>query len=191
VNLLKNIISWELEFILNEKEWSFPLNDGHQLFLEKLNNKVFLVEKKIFGFFSTNSYAKKDTYGFIDNDNLAIKLTQGFSVLNTLLPNTFYFYGKIHANDNILKGSYRRYPLFRLPELILFNMFIIQMIVCTALFIYSAFFSDKVIMAGSFYFIVGGLLAIAIIFCENKILYYFSTNQRTTLYKILESLTAK
>lgn len=186
MTFLNKIITWELENILNEKQWEFFLMDGYEGFNKKINNKIALINKDKFEYNFGIKSAVKDFYGCINNNVLTIKLAKGLP-LSYINPTNFYFSGKIYAKENVIKGSFRRPNFFRLTSLFLLNAFLLQVIAYILYFIFGFIFYNRLEINASGFFVAafGAFFLIAFITIESRILRFFSKNEEEQIYKLL------
>jgi hypothetical protein len=188
---LKKIITWELENILNEKQWEFFLMDGYEDFNEKIYNKVALINKDKFEYNSGIKSAKKDFYGCINNNVLTIRLAKE-PPLSYINPTYFYFRGKIYAKENIIIGSFRRSNFFRLTSLFLLNAYLLQIIAYILYFIFGFIFFNRLEINESGFFLVafGAFFITTFISIESRILRFFSKNEEEQIHKLLSDSTS-
>ncbi len=71
--MLRQLLHWELETILREKEWQFVLSRGWEEFASALSKRVDLVSKAYF--MQPFDYKTQDgLYGYFDEETVILKL---------------------------------------------------------------------------------------------------------------------
>jgi hypothetical protein len=187
MNFLKKIITWELENILNEKQWKFFLMDGYEGFNEKINDRVALINKDKFEYNSGIKSAQKGFYGYINNNELIIRLAKEQPPLSYINPTYFYFSGKIYTKENVIKGSFRMPNFFRLTNLFLLNAFFLHVIAYILYFIFGLIFYNRLEINYSIFFAAafGAVFLMTFIAIESRILRFFSKTEEEQIYKLL------
>lgn len=184
MTFLNKIIEWELEKILNEKQWEFYLLGGFSSFKEKVNSKVVLINKR--------KLIDTDFYGYMNDGELIIRSRSDLSLLNRIKPTSFYFYGKVYPQKNLLIGSFRSHKFYRLTSLLLLNLFFCQVLVYALCFIFS-YISDSYLGINSSDFFVatfGTIFLIILIVIESKMLRFFSKKEEERIFKLLSDSAA-
>ncbi|WP_020563364.1 hypothetical protein [Methylosarcina fibrata] len=192
MNFLKKIIKWELENILNEKQWEFFLMDGYESFNEKINNRVALINKDKFEYNPRNKSNEKSFYGCISDNVLTIILAKEQPPLSYINPTYFYFRGKIYAKENVIKGSFRRSDFFRLTSLFLLNAYFLHIIAYILYLVFSFIFYNRLEINYSIFFIAtfGVVFLTSFIAIESSILRFFSKSEEKQIYKLLSDLAS-
>lgn len=190
MNFLKKIITWELENILNEKQWEFFLMDGYEGFNEKINNRVALINKDKFEYNFEIKSAEKSFYGCISDSVLTIRLAKEQPPLSYINPTYFYFRGKIYAKENVIKGSFRRSDFFRLISLFILNAYFLHIISYILYLVFDFIFYNRLEINYSIFFIstFGVVFLASFIAIESNILRFFSKSEEKQIYKLLSDL---
>lgn len=191
MTLLNKLITWELEYILYEKQWEFHLKDGCETFKEKISKKVLFTKISLFDYISNTRPTNTAFCGCINNNVLTINFAKDLSPLNHIRPTYFYFSGKIYAKESVIKGSFRMHNIFRLTNLFLVNAFFLQIVIYILCFIFDFIFHCRLNINDSGFFVVafGTFFLTTLIVIESRILRYFSRSKEEQIYKLLSDLT--
>ncbi len=191
--MLRQLLHWELETILREKEWQFVLSRGWEDFALALSKRVDLVSKAYF--MQPFDYKTHNgLYGYFDEKTVILKLKpKNISLRNLVTTSSIsHFKGAIIIENDkkILSGSYRVNLLFRMGFLYMVNFLFVYILIGLIFIIQSiAVDFDIQRFVTSILIMLGGLFMLLVAYGIGRANEFISRREREVIFRFLKEIT--